>query len=94
MTRDIWKHLILILGALPVPFLRGHLRSAYMLALPMVGNASLCVHVDLVSGGAERARQAVDVLFDSADAVRWETVADQQDAHAIMMWPATWNRTR
>ena len=29
--------LILILGALPVPFLRGAWRGAYMLALPLVG---------------------------------------------------------
>ena len=29
--------LILILGALLVPLLRGHLRNAYMLALPIVG---------------------------------------------------------
>jgi multicomponent Na+:H+ antiporter subunit D len=33
--------LILILGALPVPFLRGVVRQAYMLALPLVGLASL-----------------------------------------------------
>jgi multicomponent Na+:H+ antiporter subunit D len=33
--------LILILGALPVPFLRGVVRQAYMLALPLLGLASL-----------------------------------------------------
>ena len=33
--------LILILGALPVPFLRGVWRSAYMLALPLAGLASI-----------------------------------------------------
>jgi multicomponent Na+:H+ antiporter subunit D len=33
--------LILILGALPVPFLRGVVRQAYMLALPLVGLGSL-----------------------------------------------------
>jgi formate hydrogenlyase subunit 3/multisubunit Na+/H+ antiporter MnhD subunit len=32
--------LILIVGALPVPFLRGTVRSVYMLALPILGLAS------------------------------------------------------
>jgi multicomponent Na+:H+ antiporter subunit D len=35
--------LILIVGALPVPFLRGMARNVYMLALPLVGLASLLV---------------------------------------------------
>jgi len=34
---DFNPGLILILGALPIPFLLGHMRSAYMLALPLVG---------------------------------------------------------
>ena len=34
---DFSPGLILILGALPVPFLQGNLRSAYMLALPLIG---------------------------------------------------------
>jgi hypothetical protein len=33
--------LILILGALPVPFLRGVVRQAYMLALPIIGLGSV-----------------------------------------------------
>ena len=36
---DFSPGLILILGALPVPFLRGTVRSAYMLALPLIGLA-------------------------------------------------------
>jgi multicomponent Na+:H+ antiporter subunit D len=35
------RGLILILGALPVPFLRGIVRQAYMLALPLLGLGSL-----------------------------------------------------
>jgi multicomponent Na+:H+ antiporter subunit D len=35
--------LILIAGALPVPLLRGRLRSVYMLALPLIGLASLAL---------------------------------------------------
>jgi multicomponent Na+:H+ antiporter subunit D len=36
MIGEVSPGLILILGALLVPLLRGHLRSAYMLALPIV----------------------------------------------------------
>ena len=36
---DFNPGLILILGALPVPFLRATVRSAYMLALPLIGLA-------------------------------------------------------
>ncbi|HSR72053.1 MAG TPA: Na+/H+ antiporter subunit D, partial [Kiloniellales bacterium] len=41
MSASISPGLILILGALLVPFLRGRLRSAYMLALPLVGGLQL-----------------------------------------------------
>lgn len=47
MTAELSPGLILILGALLVPLLRGRLRSAYMLALPVV---ALWVLIDLPYG--------------------------------------------
>ena len=47
MTAELSPGLILILGALLVPLLRGRLRSAYMLALPIV---ALWVLIDLPYG--------------------------------------------
>ena len=37
MVAEFPPGLVLIIGAIIVPFLRGHLRSAYMLALPLFG---------------------------------------------------------
>ena len=41
MTSSLPPHVFLMLGALVVPFLRGHLRSAFMLALPVASFALL-----------------------------------------------------
>ncbi|NJO35117.1 MAG: Na(+)/H(+) antiporter subunit D [Rhodospirillales bacterium] len=43
MTGEVSPGLILILGALPVPLLRGRLRNAYMLLLPVLAFAYLLV---------------------------------------------------
>ena len=37
MTTEFAPGLLLIIGAIPVPFIRGKARSIYMLALPILG---------------------------------------------------------
>ena len=41
MMTELPPGIILILGAILVPFLRGNLRNIYMLALPIIGLSSL-----------------------------------------------------
>ena len=43
MIAELPPGLILILGALLIPFLKGNLRSAYMLLLPLLGILQLVV---------------------------------------------------